>query len=66
MSYYNSEELIELENKITMLEEAFKEVKAIALQELEWRLEDSECGMCEVEEAKDRMSYKIDSLLKNN
>lgn len=49
--------------EIAELREAFKEVKSIALQELEWRLEDSECGMCEVEEAKDRLSYKIDSLL---
>ncbi len=49
--------------EIAELKVAFEEVKSIALQELEWRLEDSECGMCEVEEAKDRLSYKIDSLL---
>lgn len=45
------------------LREAFKEVKSIALQQLEFRLEDSECGMCEAEEAKDSLSYKIDQLL---
>lgn len=47
----------------TELREAFKEVKSIALQQLEFRLEDSECGMCEVGEAKDSLSYKIDKLL---
>lgn len=50
-------------DEIAELRDSFKEVKSIALQQLEFRLEDSECGMCEVEEAKDSLSYKIDSLL---
>ena len=57
------EKINRMVEEIADLKAAFEEVKSIALQELEWRLEDSECGMCEVEEAKDRLSYKIDSLL---
>jgi hypothetical protein len=49
------------ENK--QLREAFKELKSIAIQEREWRLEDSECGMGEVQESIDTLSFRIDELL---
>lgn len=56
----------DLEEENAMLRKAFSKVKEIALQEKEWRIEDSECGNCEVRESLDSLSYKIDQLLKFN
>ena len=45
------------------LREAFKELKSITMQEREWRLEDSEVGLCEAQESLNTLSYRIDKLL---
>lgn len=49
--------------RIEKLTKAFQEVKTIALREKEWRLEDSECGGCEVQASLSMLSFEIDKLL---
>ncbi|AUR96495.1 coil containing protein [Vibrio phage 1.225.O._10N.261.48.B7] len=60
----NNHDRLQQEN--AELREAFKELKSIAMQEREWRLEDLEVGHCEVQESMDTLSYRIDKLLNKN
>tara|TARA_R110001592_G_scaffold43512_1_gene140916 strand:- start:109 stop:438 length:330 start_codon:yes stop_codon:yes gene_type:complete len=53
----------QLTDENARLREAFSKLKGIALQEREWRKEDSECGNSEVKESVDALSSKIDELL---
>ena len=53
----------ELTERVKELEEAFGKLKVMAMQEREWRIEDSELGNCEAKESMESFEYKIDKLL---
>lgn len=52
-----------LTERVKELEEAFAKLKVMAMQEREWRIEDSELGNCEAKESLESFEYKIDKLL---